>query len=41
MVLAMVAVVVLRLLFGRQNVNWHEPHDAIQTTFAKQINRGP
>lgn len=27
--------------FGRQNVNWHEPQDAIQTTFAKQINRGP
>lgn len=27
--------------FGRQNVNWHEPQDAIQTTFTKQINRGP
>jgi hypothetical protein len=37
----MVAVVVAPA-FGWQNVvNWHEPHDAIQTAFTKQIYRGP
>lgn len=39
-VLAVVAVRGVAPAFGRQNVNWHEPHDAIQAAFAQTDQQG-